>query len=230
MRKADKEKTDRLLSQVESDIADLSKSTSTSLKDIKRAKADNKSVTMIREVFAEEIQAVRKQQHETELRIEGDSQTAADAFKSISNSFDSHITDLQQIVDEQSFGVSSLKDILEHRIAATQGALDTMKCQLEEKADLIEMEKHLKEKMNTSEMISIMTERLEKKASAKTMTDIADRVDRLQLQTECRGPNLDSTTVEDICSVLDRKVNTTDINQVSKPPPNTLSSAWLLLG
>ena len=82
-------------------------------------------------MLAEEIQKVRQQHHEMEIRIDADSQTSATAFKSISNSFDSHITDLQQIVDEQSFGVSGLKDILEHRIAATQGALDTIKSRLQ---------------------------------------------------------------------------------------------------
>lgn len=215
VRKADKERTDRLVGKLEDELKDLSKHSGSSLKDIVKTKADTKSVNLIREVLAEEIQLVRQKQHEMELRIDADSQTAASAFKSISSSFDTHITDLQQIVDEQSFGVTGLKDIMEHRIAATQGALDTMKARLEEKVDMTEMEKLLKEKADLATITSVMNDGLEQKASKTTLAEIADRLDRLQLQTDCRGVNLNSTTVEDICSVLDRKANTGDINSVS---------------
>ncbi|QDZ24209.1 hypothetical protein HOP50_12g67460 [Chloropicon primus] len=224
LRKADKEKTERQLARIEGEVNDLSKLNGASLKDMMKSKADAKSVKMVKEVLAEEIQSVRKQQHEMELRIDADSQTAAGAFKSISASFDSHITDLQQIVDEQAFGVSGLKDILEHRIAATQGALDTIKSRLDEMVGMEEFEKIAKEKVDVAAMNEILEDRLGEKASRENVDKISERLDRLQLMTDCRGPDLNSTTVEDICTVLDRKVNTDDINSVLETIQNDIDS------
>lgn len=214
VRKADKEKTQRHLERIESEVADLGKLNGASLKGMMKSKADAKSLKLVKEVLAEEIQKVRQQHHEMETRIDADSQTSATAFKSISNSFDSHITDLQQIVDEQSFGVSGLKDILEHRIAATQGALDTIKSRLDDTVGAEVFERAMKEKADVAEFTSLMNERLDQKASTTAVAEVADKVDRLQLVTECRGPNLNSTTVEDICTVLDKKANTSDINAI----------------
>ena len=212
--KSDKEKTQRHLERIETEVADLSKLNGASLKDMMKSKADAKSLKLVKEVLAEEIQKVRQQQHEMEIRMDADSQTSATAFKSISNSFDSHITGLQQIVDEQSFGVSGLKDILEHRIAATQGALDTIKSRLDDMVGMEAFERAMKEKADVAEFTSLMNERLEQKASTTAIAEVADKVDRLQLVTECRGPNLNATTVEDICTVLDKKANTSDINAI----------------
>ena len=214
LRKADREKTDGAVSRIEREVAELSKLNGASLKDLMKSKADSKQVRMLREVLTEEVQRLGDRIHEMEQRADADSQTAAGAFKSISNSFDQHIADLQQIVDDQAFGVQGLKEILENRIAATQGALDTIKSRLDGMATADDLERVEREKAGAAEVDLKIKEGLALMAPRSNLEEIADRVERLQLVTDCRGPDLNATTVEDICSVLDRKANVEDINDV----------------
>lgn len=215
-KKADRSRLEDLAKKVDGKVAELTEATTTTLKHVASSKADAKSVRLFREVLGEELQAIRQEQHEMESRMDADSHTNAAAFKTLTQGLENHIGQLQSLADEQSYNVASLREFCEQRVAASQGQVESLRASIQGKVDADDMDSMLGAKADVEDIMHRVDRHLELKASAETVNEIAETVARLQMRSSLRGGEdpLGGASLEDICAVLDHKVDVADMNRV----------------